>query len=515
MIIMTNPLTSSTNPHQLFGRKELRYYRYIAYFVFAIALIWLIIASCSQRKDISGLKSCIVMDVPGYPLIFEINKGDSFKIVREYKNNKTEKFLTLKDIRLYTEFNSWFPDSLGKCNYYKAEVDISVSGKSCTLYFQPYQMPQKFNGLKIYVEAVKSMDKIPNLDPVEKIEKDVRLSVSMENEPWGDPGSLEFPLNDYRWRSASYNNTWSALVPFNALYYHRGDDYGAIPDMIDICSFADGEVVQSPLPSGPKGSNSVRIRNINGITFDYHHGNYETIDTSVQIGRNIKKGQYIGKTGMTWNGTKSQHSDPHVHLGMSYNGFQISPFPYLIESYLRKYKDKVLAVAGGYRFVKTGDSLEIDATRSICPEGKNIKSYQWVLHDGNIVNKPVAKVFYPKSGYYSEELIVNTKNGDIDKDFLQVRVNDPDGGRSVAYGWAYYYPVRNIRPGQSILFWNRLINTKEEVVIDFGDGTAAAKIDNEIHHAYGKAGNYTVELSSRGINNEVVSVKLEVIVEPN
>jgi hypothetical protein len=44
---------------------------------------------------------------------------------------------------------------------------------------------------------------------------------------------------------------------------------------------------------------------------------------------------------------------------------------------------------------------------------------------------------------------------------------------------------------------------------------AAAKIDNEIHHAYGKAGNYTVELSSRGINNEVVSVKLEVIVEPN
>ncbi len=184
------------------------------------------------------------MDVPGYPLIFEINKGDSFKIVREYKNNKTEKFLTLKDIRLYTEFNSWFPDSLGKCNYYKAEVDISVSGKSCTLYFQPYQMPQKFNGLKIYVEAVKSMDKIPNLDPVEKIEKDVRLSVSMENEPWGDPGSLEFPLNDYRWRSASYNNTWSALVPFNALYYHRGDDYGAIPDMIDICSFADGEVVQ-------------------------------------------------------------------------------------------------------------------------------------------------------------------------------------------------------------------------------------------------------------------------------
>jgi hypothetical protein len=102
---------------------------------------------------------------------------------------------------------------LGKWNYYKAEAVIIISGKVFTLMFQPYKMPVSVDGLRIYIEGVKSMGYDRSLH------KEVRFSVCLENEPWGIPSELEFPVNDYRFRSGSYNNTWSSLVPFNSFRY--------------------------------------------------------------------------------------------------------------------------------------------------------------------------------------------------------------------------------------------------------------------------------------------------------
>lgn len=465
---------------------------------------------CSVCLSFGGNKQDIIMNIPGYPLMFELNKDDSMLIDRTFNNKQIVRTLYLKDFRLFTEHNNWFPESLGRCNYYKAEVDIMVSGKVYTLNLQPYQMPVTIEGLRIYVEAIKKMDEIPNLDPIKKMKKEVRFSVCLEHEPWGDPSELEFPVKNYRWRSASYYNTWGSLVPFNKLYYHRGEDIGAIPDKMDVCAWTDSEVINSPIPNGTN-SNKILIRKMNGIEFDYYHCNIESIDTGLWISSQVKKGQYIAKTGMTWNGKHSQWMDPHLHLGMNYNGYTLSPYPYLIESYFRKYDDKVLAVAGGIRFANVGDSVELDATRSICRENEKITSFQWLLHDGTVVDRPVVKVKYEKPGYYSEELHVKTAKGGLDKDFLQVCVTD-GAEKGFASGWAYFFPVRDIKPGQTILFWNRIVNTKTDVSIDFGDGTPVQTIKDEILHSYNQKGNYTVELSSIGVNNEPVSVKLEVIV---
>jgi hypothetical protein len=465
------------------------------------------------EKSSDSDDSKIIMNIPGYPLVFELNMGDSILIERSYQNKHIAKIITLKDFRLFKEHNSWVNDSLGKSDFYKAEVDIIVSGKFFTLKMQPYQMPLIVDGLRIYVEAVRKTDEIPNLDPVDKLKKDVRLSVVMDGEPWGVPSDLEFPVNEYRWRSASYNNTWGALVPFNLLYYHRGEDYGAIPDKMDVTAWVDGEIILSPLSGSQNGSNSIMIRDKNGFIFDYSHCNSEFIDSCIMEGKTVKKGQYIAKTGMTWDGRKSQYSDPHLHTGMGYNGYQISLFPYSIEAYFRKYDDKVLAVAGGYRFAKTGDTVGLDATRSFCRDGEEIVSWQWKLHDGQIVNQPITNIQYSLPGYYSEELIVKTASGAVDKDFLQVRIYGPDSDRKIAYGWAYHYPVRNNKTGHEILFWNRLINSGKDVKIDFGDGTTIQTIMEEIRHSYKKSGNYTAELISQGVNNEPVSVKMEVIID--
>lgn len=457
----------------------------------------------------------IIMNIPGYPLVFELNKGDSILIDRTYQSKHIIRTLILKDYRIFAENNNWISESSGKSNYYKGEVDVMVSGKMFTIMLQPYQMPVTVEGLRIYVEAIKKMDEIPSMGSIDKMNKEVRLSVCLEDEPWGEPSEIEFPVNNYRWRSSSYNNTWFSLVPFNQLYYHRGEDLGAIPDRLDVRAWADGQIVRSPLPNGSAGSNSIGIRNKNGLEFYYSHCNIETIDAGILAGNSVKKGQYIARTGMTWNGQQSQHNDPHLHTEIDYNGYQISTYPYFVEAYLRKYDDKVLAIAGGYRFSNVGDSIELDATRSICRDNEKIVSYQWKLHNGDIINKPVVKIKYENSGYYSEELIVTTENGNVDKDFLQVRVNNTNQTTGVAHGWAYCYPTRDIKPGHKVLFWSRLINTTQSnVSIDFGDGTPIQTITTGIYHSYSETGNYTVVLTSKGTNNEPVSVKLEVVVEP-
>jgi murein DD-endopeptidase MepM/ murein hydrolase activator NlpD len=467
-----------------------------------------------SKQNTANAQSSIVMNLPGYPFMFELNKNDSILIDRTFDNKRITKTLVLKDFRLFTENNNWIDESLGKRNYYKAEVDILVSGKKFTIMLRSYQMPVTVEGLRIYIEAVKKMDEIPNMGSVSKMTKDVRFSVCLEHEPWGNPTELEFPVSDYRWRSASYNNTWFSLVPFNKLYYHRGEDLGAIPDRLVVRAWADGQIIRSPQPNGSTGSNSIGIKTKNGLEFYYSHCNIETIDSDILVGRNVKKGQYLARTGMTWNGEKSQNNDPHLHTELDYNGYQISTYPYFVEAYFRKYDDKVLAVAGGYRFANVGDSIELDATRSICRDNEKIASYQWKLHNGQIVNQPVVKIKYENSGYYSEELIVTTENGVVDKDFLQVRVNSSTQSTGVAHGWAYCYPTRDIKPGHKVLFWSRLINTTQaNVSIDFGDGSPIQTITTGIYHSYSESGNYTVVLTSKGANNEPVTVKLEVIVD--
>lgn len=61
--------------------------------------------------------------------------------------------------------------------------------------------------------------------------------------------------------------------------------------------------------------------------------------------------------------------------------------------------------------------------------GDEIASYQWRLHDGTSVQKPVTELKYAAPGLYSEELIVRTKNGYETRDQAQVRVYDERRGR--------------------------------------------------------------------------------------
>lgn len=454
----------------------------------------------------------MVMDVPGYPSVFELNVGQQHKVVLHHNGIVIRRDIKLISVKPYFEPYFLFPKGDRKI-YSSAEVVVEVSGKRFTLTHRPYQMPVEFDGLRLYVEAIKKWASSADYAQLEDIKDQVRLAVCPAGETWG-PSTFIFPIKDYRWKAGVYQNTWSALVPYNLRYYHRGEDYGAMPDKMDVVAPFDGIITGTPLPDGDGHSNAIFVKNISGVVFRVAHMNIETIKDYCRVGTKIKSGTVLAKTGMTWDGRKSQKNDSHCHTEFQYNGTRLASYPYLMEAYLRTYPDKVIAVAGGYQFTVVGREVSLDATRSIARKGDAIVSYTWKLHDGELKNSSKVNLSYRSPGLYTEEVLVKTNSGAEDRDFVQVRVFDSAGKvHDLAYGWAVYNPVRNIRPGTKVLFWNRLVNTKRPVLINFGDGSDVTVIEKEIYHRFKLPGRYVVSLSSAGSGGEPVTLKMEVVVE--
>jgi hypothetical protein len=460
-------------------------------------------------------EGAIILDRPGFPFIFELNTGESCLINRSYNGTTVGRRIKLLGFQAYSEPNYWFTDPVPPSDYYQFRVDLDVSGEKISIFHRPYQMPVKVNGLRIYIENMKDWGKTPSGFDRDSLTRQVRIAVCLADEPWG-PGDIIFPVNNYRWRANVYNNTWSSLVPYNFLYYHRGEDYGAIPDLLDLAAPISGKILVTPLSGKKSGSNEIVIGNTSGLKFNFYHMDLETIVQDYTAGTRIEAGSVFAKTGMTWDGRKAQGTDPHVHVDLDVDNVKVASFPYLMEAYLRKYPDPVFAVAGGYRFAEPGKQVILDGGLSFTRDMAPVKNYQWKLSNGKIIKTPEAVIIYDKPGLYAEELLVETEEGYQDRDFLSVRVYDPKKGKDIADGygwWAYYYPLRGIKPGTPVLFWNRLDGTKSDVRINYGDDSAWEIIDREATHKFRKPGSYVVTLQSTFREDEPLTLKMEVIVE--
>ncbi len=478
----------------------------------AVALVVLSVAAlaaCESNQRPQSPRT--VLDIPEWPTVFELNAGDTYHLCRQVDGRTVERCVQLIGIQ---EF--WEPDfftGVGESRTLRlAEVTVEVSGVRAKLLSRPYQMPVNVNGLRIYVEATRRWAHDADLERLAEMDADVRLSGLAEGETWG-PSDFVFPVQNYRWRCNSYFNTWNALVPYNKLYYHRGEDFGAIPDCLPVVSALSGRVVQSPLPVGDGESNGVVIETAAGIRVEYYHMNTESIAESAVAGAQVDAGDLLGKTGMTWAGRRSQTHDPHLHFGLRVRETAISAFPAVVESYFRAYPDNLMAIAGGYHFAEPGQSVLLDGSRSQARPGEEIASYEWRLHDGTGTRDATVQVPFTVPGLYSEELIVRTKNGAEARDYAQVRVYDQKRGRNMVTGWVYHHPIRGSKPGQPVTFWNRLSGTRSNVRVDFGDGTPAETIKESTTHSFGHPGIFTVSFTASGPDEEIASAKMCVVVE--
>ncbi len=450
--------------------------------------------------------------VAGMPLVFELDLNQSRQVRVTGPSGSVERRIRLLAVREFFWPNYHIPDLPEHRVFRSAEVDIDVSGTPATLVAQPFEMPKIVNGLRLHIETTRAWATGPQLDPMPEVKGAVRFSCVSAGASWG-PIELRFPLRNYRWRANTYGNTWLALVPYNKHYYHRGDDFGAIPDRIEVLASLGGVVTRSPLPEGDAQSNGLEIRCPSGLEISHYHMNIETIPPRLTTNTLVRTGDALGRTGMTWDGRKSQHNDPHLHWGLSVRGKPLASYPFLVEAYLRDYADPLLVVAGGYHYATPGETVEFDASRSIARPGRRIVRYQWHLHDGRQVSGPRALLKADRPGLFSEELRLFADDGSEDRDYAQLRVWNTDPGARFAAGWFYHWPVREAHPGTPILFWNRLFGTTAPVEIDFGDGSPRAKIDQETSHTYQNPGIYTAALRSLGPDREPVEVRMRVVIE--
>lgn len=450
-----------------------------------------------------------------WPEVFSLKIGESHLV----KSHKRQWEVTLINYQEFWEADHWIADNPDQRTYSQARIEIEISGggwrnffkQRATLILRPFQLPVVIDGLRIYVETTYQWA-TQGIAVVKNMTGDVRFSALDATENWGPPDLL-FPLKNYRWRSCTYNNTWSALVPYNLLYYHRGDDFGAIEDRLDVIAVVNGTITESPVPTA-QDSNTIEIQSSDGMRFRYAHINIETMNPHLTIGSQVQAGQFLGKTGSTW---QSKHgADPHLHFGIwQADGSSISSYPFLVDAYLRMYPDAILPVAGGYYFTTPGCPLRLDGSRSIPRPDRAIASSTWRLSNGTTAHGLQTTIRYDRPGCYAEELIVRSDDGQEDWDFAQVRVyNFEATPRQIGYGWLYHSPVRGIKPGDSVRFQPRLVNVQPPVTLDFGDGSPPQAIAAETSYAYAKPGIYIVTLTTSGPANDPVTLKMRVIVEP-
>lgn len=443
-----------------------------------------------------------------WPHLFELNIGQPCAVPR----GEGVCQLVVRGIEHAYQPDWWCADNPARRTIAAVRVSVEIDGRPAVLAGMPFQLPETVGGLRLYVEATREWACETAYQPMSELQRDVRLSVLDAALPWGPP-DLAFPIRDYRWRSSSYNNTWGALVPYNLLYYHRGEDFGAIPDRLPVAAVMGGRVASSPLPGGDGLSNGLSI-DAPDARWRYAHMNTESIEPGLLPGTVVAAGEKLALTGCTWSGRRSQENDPHFHLDLRRNGSYVSPYPFLVQAYFNTYPDSAIAAAGGYAFALPGESVRLDASRCVARPGRRIVSARWTLHDGRTLDGERGEVTFAKAGLYAEELAIRTEDGFEARDYLQVRVFDPARGREMAAGWVYQTPARGVRPGQRVLFWNRLRNTTAPVTVDFGDGSEPQTVEREIGHEFGHAGICTVTFSSRGPGEEPVTVKLPVTIEP-
>jgi hypothetical protein len=113
-----------------------------------------------------------IMKMPGYPVVFDLNEGESFEFSGAYEGENIKKTVKLLSVKHIYEPNDWFQDSIPSKNLQEAIVEVEVSGIKATLIHRPYQMPVIVNGLRLYVETT---DKgAGGLDRLKDIYKQIR-----------------------------------------------------------------------------------------------------------------------------------------------------------------------------------------------------------------------------------------------------------------------------------------------------------------------------------------------------
>ncbi|MDO8544025.1 MAG: PKD domain-containing protein [Opitutaceae bacterium] len=399
-----------------------------------------------------------------------------------------------------------------------ARVKVEVNGIPVTLGCANYTLPVAVAGVQVDCSMVKAYNANTGTDTW-ALEKDARLRLWPGGSPWMEPGTFGYPLRQ-KWFATS---TQMANEPTyvdggdkperKKIYYHNDLDFGGCEGLVDVVAATDGiavSVAGQTLP-GYEGTPArprydvVYLLDDRGWYYRYSH--MQSIDSGIKLGQKVKRGQKVGVLGKEG----ASGGWTHLHFGIvsrqpSGRWGTEEAYAYAWEAYRNEYQPKVIAVARPHHFVRTGEKLTLDATKSWCEAGK-IARYEWTFFDRTRASTPTVERTYARAGAYSEMLKVTDPRGNVAYDFAIVQVVDPAQLERLPPAiHPSYAPSIGTRANQDVTFKVRSFRTTHgNESWDFGDGSprVTVKSDGNVKalakdgyavttHRFAKPGTYIV-----------------------
>lgn len=426
-----------------------------------------------------------------------------------------------------------------------AMVTVQVDGEEITIESGMYNLPQPVAAVQIDCSVTKGYNS--NGTPsFWGLDKDARLRLWPKDSPLMKPGSLIYPV-DQRWFAT---RTWFDNEPVDGgtkilpkIYYHSGLDIGGAERLVRVLAATDAVVVSSGddvlpgylLKDGGKSrygegrspvaprSDVVYLKDERGWYYRYSH--LHSISEAIRPGRTIDQGTEIGLLG------KKGASGGWSHLHFEIKSRQPSGkwgtqagYAFLWEAYRRQYRPQLVANARRKRFLMAGDDAVLDGAKS-WSANESIHRYDWTFSDGTTATGPRVTRAYRRPGVFSEVLKVTDEAGNIDYDFAEVHVLDPERPDHYVPGiHAAYWPTFDNKVDKPITFKVRSFRNQEgHEVWDFGDGTPPVTVTSDgnvdqqaadgyaiTHHTYQQPGNYIVSVQRSRNDGVTATTRLHV-----
>ncbi|MFK8115266.1 MAG: amidohydrolase family protein, partial [Rubripirellula sp.] len=375
----------------------------------------------------------------------------------------------------------------------RAEVTVEVDGKRVQLVSATYNLPKMVGNVQIDCSVTSGYNSNGRSSSW-GLEKDARLRLWPADSPWIRPETFSYPARQ-RWFAT---HTQMANQPTyvdggdqpsrKTIYYHSGLDIGGTEGHTEVIAATDGLVVSAGVEVLPEHKNDtpvsprydvVYIQDARGWYYRYSH--LKEIDEQIKPGRVISMRDRIGLLG------KEGGSGGWTHLHFEIKSRQPSGqwgtqagYAFLWQAYLREHDPAIIAVARPHHFLQTGESAELDASKSWSRAGGNLK-YEWSLHDGTSAQGPRLTRKYETAGTFSEVVKVSDGAGNIAYDFGIVQVVDRDTPHQLPPTiHPTYSPTFGIRPGDPIRFTVRSFRTTAgKETWDFGDDGPVVEVESD------------------------------------
>ena len=410
----------------------------------------------------------------------DLNLGESAEITLSNGVKATAKLLDLQEQR----------DTLSHA-VRVARVQVAINGESVWLTSANYNLPVTVAGVQVDCPITQGYNSDSGEDAWGLV-KAARLRLWPAGSPLMEPGSFLYPLKQ-RWFATM---TQMANEPTyvdggdvpdrKKIYYHNALDFGGCESLVDVVAATDGLVVSVAnqtlsgyefTPVRPR-YDVVYVLDERGWYYRYSH--LHEIDPAIKEGVPVKKGQRIGVLGKE--GASGGWS--HLHFGIHSRqpsgkwGTQ-EAYAFAWEAWINEQHPSVIAVARPHHFIREGESITLDGSKSWCASGKPLR-YDWTFTDGSTAKGATLSRHYDKAGSYSEILKVTDDAGHAAYDFAIVQViggSNPKLIPSTIH--PSYAPSLNVKAGDAITFKVRSFRDSGDETWDFGDHSPPVTVKSD------------------------------------